>query len=170
MKKAIIALSFCIVTGSCACAELQLGFQFNSRSADSELEFSLNNLNHNARGDIDSFSTRMNVTYGVPKREVHNLIIVEKLDPADVYMAVKLSKMTKRPVREIVRRRHGRGWGVLAHEMGIKPGSREFKELKGGADVIVVDKTTRREVIIKDHKGKETWKPGKHSSHGKHGH
>jgi hypothetical protein len=29
----------------------------------------------------------------------------------------------------------GKGWGALAHSLGIKPGSKEFHELKRGNDI-----------------------------------
>ncbi len=58
--------------------------------------------------------------------------------PADAYMICRLGEMSGRPtdyVLERYRSGHGKGWGVLAKSLGIKPGSKEFHALKRGQDL-----------------------------------
>ena len=53
--------------------------------------------------------------------------------PADVYMAAKVRILSHRSWDEVLREykeNKGKGWGVIAKNLGIKPGSREFHELK----------------------------------------
>jgi hypothetical protein len=55
---------------------------------------------------------------------------------ADVYMAPEVAKISGKPIVEVVqsyKSNKGKGWGVIAKNLGIKPGSKEFKVLKNGA-------------------------------------
>ncbi|MBN2654588.1 MAG: hypothetical protein JXR79_05680 [Nitrospirae bacterium] len=57
---------------------------------------------------------------------------------ADAYMAFRLGEMSGKPVGYVVDRyseNRGKGWGVLAKSLGIKPGSKEFHALKRGHDL-----------------------------------
>ena len=56
--------------------------------------------------------------------------------PADVYFACAIARALGIPCLDVVHRYErnpGVGWGNLAKQMGIKPGSREFHALKNGA-------------------------------------
>ena len=58
--------------------------------------------------------------------------------PADSYMVLRLSELSHRPVKDVLRvykADHGKGWGVMARQLGIKPGSQEFHALKHGHDL-----------------------------------
>ena len=51
----------------------------------------------------------------------------------DTYMATILSRISKRPISVVAQeyeQNKGQGWGVMAMNMGIKPGSPEFKQMK----------------------------------------
>ncbi len=55
--------------------------------------------------------------------------------PADVFMVFQVGQMAHRPpevVLQTYQAHKGKGWGVVAKELGIKPGSREFHALKNG--------------------------------------
>ena len=57
-------------------------------------------------------------------------------------MATALAKATHRPVLTVAERykkNPGKGWGVVAKDLGIKPGSSEFHELKRGAEQFLDD-------------------------------
>ena len=56
-------------------------------------------------------------------------------EPADAFMVFQLGRMGQCPperVMEVYKTRHGQGWGAMAKELGIKPGSAEFHALKRG--------------------------------------
>jgi hypothetical protein len=98
------------------------------------LEVFLNNLNVQARADMGDFSARVSAQFGVPLPQVQAVIGTVKT-PADAFMCFQLGQMTHRPYREAVQTyqtHRGKGWGVIAKEMGIKPGSPEFHALKRG--------------------------------------
>jgi cobalamin biosynthesis protein CbiG len=51
------------------------------------------------------------------------------MEPADVYMTLELAEIANTSVDDIVsvyKANRGKGWGVIAKELGIKPGSDEF--------------------------------------------
>ena len=53
-------------------------------------------------------------------------------------MAFKLSEMSGKPVPDVVDaydKNKSKGWGALAKELGIKPGSKEFHALKNKEDL-----------------------------------
>ncbi len=98
------------------------------------LDVFLNNLNVEARADIGNFSARVSAQFGVPLPEVQAVIRTVNT-PADAFMCFQLGQMTHKPYREAVqtyKTHRGKGWGVIAKEMGIKPGSPEFHALKRG--------------------------------------
>ena len=52
---------------------------------------------------------------------------------------MKIAQVSATPVDVVVREcevNRGKGWGVIANRLGIKPGSREFHELKKGDDFL----------------------------------
>ena len=69
--------------------------------------------------------------------------------PGDVYMACSIASIIGRPCRYVVDyydRDRGQGWGNIAKQMGIKPGSPEFHRLKQGF-VPVYDRWSRPIVL-----------------------
>ena len=62
-------------------------------------------------------------------------IFAELRVPGDVFMVLQLGEYAHMPPDVVVQRYQkgkGKGWGVLAKELGIKPGSPEFHALKNG--------------------------------------
>ena len=94
----------------------------------------LSDLNAQAQEDMNSYSEKLGNQFGVALQQVRDIInIVE--NPADAFMVFQLGQMTnKEPetVLESYKHNRGKGWGVIAQELGIKPGSSEFHALKRG--------------------------------------
>lgn len=63
-------------------------------------------------------------------------VMLKKVDsPGDLAVALWLGDSAKQPVDEVVKQyriHRGKGWGIIAQELGIKPGSPAFKQLKSG--------------------------------------
>lgn len=98
------------------------------------LEGFLGDLNVQARADMNGFSVKVAAQFGVPVAQVH-AVIGTVPTPADAFMVFQLGQMAHRPPETVVQvygRQKGKGWGVIAKELGIKPGSREFHALKNG--------------------------------------
>lgn len=94
----------------------------------------LNSLNVQARADLDGFSVRVGAQFGVPVVQVRAIIDTVR-EPADAFMCLQIGQWTQKPSEQVVRvykANQGKGWGVIAKAMGIKPGSAEFHALKRG--------------------------------------
>jgi len=94
----------------------------------------LRNLNIQAQADMNGFSARLSAQFGIPEVQVRTVISTVK-EPSDAFMCLQLGHWTQKPPEQVVRvykTNQGKGWGVIAKSMGIKPGSAEFHALKNG--------------------------------------
>ncbi len=97
----------------------------------------LHNLDVSAKADSSGFQYTLSTRFHIGNVEVKTVLSnVDK--PSDAYMVFRLGELSHRPVTEVVKiyraNRH-KGWGVIAKNLGIKPGSREFHALKRGHDL-----------------------------------
>lgn len=103
-------------------------------NAHADLDGFLSGLNNQAHADRNDYRVRLSLQFGVPLPQVES--ILGRVDyPSDAFMCLQLGKMTNmQPERVLQTYTHnrGKGWGVIAKELGIKPGSAEFHALKRG--------------------------------------
>jgi hypothetical protein len=152
VKKIVIAGLFCLIIGP-------------SVNAHADLEVFLSNLNVQAKADITGFGIKIGAQFGVPLPQVQAVINMVET-PADAFMCFQLSQMTMvgpEVVVQTYKNNKGRGWGVIAQQLGIKPGSHEFHALKRG-DFVFTGKPGANAA-----KGqKQDIDKGKGKGHGKH--
>ena len=112
-----------------ACASL-----FPSTATASGLESFLDEVDGRASKDMGSFRADLRLTFEVSDGTLDRLFEVMP-NPSDVYMTLRIGEVAKQPIDRVVeehQRRKGQGWGVIAKNLGIKPGSEEFHALKAG--------------------------------------
>jgi len=100
----------------------------------SGLEDFLGRVNVQARADLPGFSTKVSSQFLVPVPKV-DAVLKAVVDPADAFMIFQLAAMTKLPPERVLKvysSHRKQGWGAMAQQVGIKPGSAEFKALKRG--------------------------------------
>lgn len=105
-----------------------------ARAAAGDLDGFLHDLNIQARVDRDGFSAKVSAQFGIPEARV-KVVLGNVSEPADAFMVFQLGQMTRQSpekIMEVYRAKKGKGWGVIAKELGIKPGSPEFHALKNG--------------------------------------
>lgn len=105
-----------------------------SSVAHADLNDFLRSVNKQALSDIKNFNDRLSRQFGIPVPDVE-AIVRSVPDPADAFMILKLGEMAHvapAVVLQKYQRSKGKGWGNLARELGIKPGSSEFHALKRG--------------------------------------
>jgi hypothetical protein len=115
-------------------AIMALALLCGSAFASGGLDNFMSNLNIQARADLPGFSARVSAQFGIPLAQVHATIGTVR-EPADAFMVFQLGHMTGYPperVMEVYESQRGKGWGVIAKSLGIKPGSAEFHALKRG--------------------------------------
>ena len=105
-----------------------------STAAWASLDGFLANLNVQARADLPGFKAGIAAQFGVPLPQV-DAVFAQVAAPADVFMTFQLGQMANKPapvVLQTYRSSKSKGWGAMARELGIKPGSAEFHALKSG--------------------------------------
>ncbi len=117
-----------------------------------DLEAFLRSVDAKAKSDVRNFNAMLSQQFGVPVPNVE-AIMKTVPRPADAFMVLHVSQQTGVQPDRVLKTYHdhkGKGWGVVAQRMGIKPGSPEFHALKNGNLAF-------------------TGEPGKHGKRGKHG-
>lgn len=130
------------------------------------LESFLASVNVQARADLPGFSARVSAQFGVPVPQVQ-AVLQTVSEPADAFMIFQLGEFAGRPAQEVVnvyRPNKKKGWGAIAKELGIKPGSAEFHALKSGDLSFTGEPGGRHGSPGKGDKGKGQ---GKGKGHGK---
>ena len=120
-------------TGSVAAQDFSLGW--NPRSGDVWIDTQLDDVNRYGSRYRQPFVDEMVRYYGAPRDLVSSLLVERNWAPGDVYYACAIAQILGRPCRYVVdvwERDHGQGWGNVAKQLGIKPGSAEFHQLKRG--------------------------------------
>jgi hypothetical protein len=109
---------------------------YSPRTGDVWIDTELGYTNDYGRRDRDYFVDDVVNNFGAPRYLINDLLTTRHWSPGDVYYACALAYQAKRPCGDVARAYEdndgkGKGWGVVAMRMGIKPGSPEFHALKG---------------------------------------
>lgn len=121
MKKVLLLITFLAV---CIPANFALA----------SLDGFLNSLNVQAQADLPGFKLKLATQFGIPMPRVDAIISQVKY-PADAFMTLQLGQMANKQPETVIQTYQsskGKGWGVIAKQLGIKPGSAEFHALKRG--------------------------------------
>jgi len=97
----------------------------------------MKNFNAQASLDPSGFRARLATRFQIGDAQV-SVVLSNMPEPAHAYMVLRLGEMSHLPferVMEEYNKNKGKGWGVIAKNLGIKPGSAEFHALKGGHDL-----------------------------------
>lgn len=120
MKKLIFVLFMCL---SCA-----------GQAMADDLDIFLDDLDNQAREDRVGYVDSIGHHFGIPAREVEDVLRSSRR-PSDAFMIFELGRslgLDRDRVMRTYEGGKGKGWGAMAQEMGIKPGSKEFHALKRG--------------------------------------
>jgi len=100
----------------------------------SDLESFIKSVNVQAQADLGAFKVRLSTQFGVPIPKVEALM-VRVATPGDAYMCLRVGQVASQPFEVVIKEyqaNKGKGWGAMAKNLGIKPGSKEFHALKKG--------------------------------------
>ena len=95
------------------------------------------NLNIQAEADPSGFRARLATRFKIGDAQI-KVVLQNVENPADAYMVLRLGEMSNQPTDRVIEEYkydRGKGWGVLAKSLGIKPGSKEFHALKRSQDL-----------------------------------
>ena len=119
---------------STAAVALTLALLLPTSAFATGLDSFLGEINVSAQSDLGGFRTDLSVTFGVSSGEVDGLFKIFA-SPADVYITLRIGEVADVKIDRVVdqyRSNKGQGWGVIAKNLGIKPGSAKFHALKQG--------------------------------------
>lgn len=158
MKKTIF-LAMMLVSG------IALGQDY--KSGDVELDSNLKIVNTDGNKDLASFKLNLTKTFGVTLPKVEACFKVG-MTAGDAFMAFQISNIVRRPIEDVITvytTSKSKGWGAMAKELGIKPGSAEFHALKGKAKD--KSKGNSKEKTTGNGNGKSKGNSGKSNGNGK---
>jgi hypothetical protein len=104
---------------------------FKATTGDVEMDAVLTDVHDRALKDIAAFKSDVSISFNIPIPKIEASLKI--LPPGDVFMAAQLSLSVNKPFDDVVatyQKNKSKGWGALAKEMGIKPGSPEFHAMK----------------------------------------
>lgn len=100
-------------------------------TGDKDINTHLSEVNEYAISNMDLFRKDLSEKFGATKEDLDRYLVKERKQPADVYYGYNLSKSTGKSLPTIMKMRSDKnGWGAIAKDLGIKPGSKQFHALK----------------------------------------
>lgn len=138
MNRIIVAVLFMMVAISVQAEGTEGRIRYNASTGDASLDMSLNRLNIRADGKLNDFIAALGFKYQVPTSKLEHLVFDYQFTPADAFMTVQLSHLSGHSLHEVAhsyKENKQKGWGFVAKEMGIKPGSKAFHQLKNDASI-----------------------------------
>jgi len=94
-------------------------------------------FNIRVQADPAGFRARIAARFQIGDAQI-TAVLGSVSTPADAYIVLRLGEMSRHPTDVVLREytaSRGKGWGVMAQSLGIKPGSEEFHALKRGQDL-----------------------------------
>lgn len=125
MKQLFFALAF--TTG--------VSYAQDYRTGDADLDANLKIVNTKGKENLSEFKLDLSKRFDVPLPKVESCFTAG-MDPGDAFIALQIATIQKLPVDNVInvyKSSSSKGWGAMAQELGIKPGSAEFHALKGKA-------------------------------------
>ncbi|GAB3344130.1 hypothetical protein [Marilutibacter aestuarii] len=108
---------------------------WNPRTGDAWVDAWLGDMNRYGSAYPDAFIDEIVRYHEAPRALVRELLVERKWRPGDVYYACGLAAVSGRPCRHVAdrwQRGGAEGWGAIAVELGVEPGSAAFMRLKKG--------------------------------------
>ena len=109
--------------------------QDRAKSDIMELDEAAGKLKAQAAGDIKGFLGAVSEAHKIPLAVLEKMVDKDKIPAADVAIIGQLKSLSGKSIEEVTdqyKKSKGKGWGVTAQGLGIKPGSPEFKAFKDG--------------------------------------
>lgn len=110
------------------------GSENSSKTVDAEINNVISGINDRAKTDFDGFKKDMSQQFGISASDVDRYVKQDDIAPGDVYFGSVLARTSNKSISDVMNRyKNTRGWGKLAKDLGIQPGSEQFHNLKKNA-------------------------------------
>lgn len=97
----------------------------------------LNEINAQAQLDFGKFKVDIAGGYNIDEKKIEYMKVELSMDAAEIYLACEIGRVADKNIDEVLsiyKANKRKGWGYIAKQMGIKPGSEEFHALKECTD------------------------------------
>ncbi|MGE5839992.1 MAG: hypothetical protein ACM34H_08645 [Deltaproteobacteria bacterium] len=141
---------------------VKTGSKYAPNTGDKDLDVVLSNLDVEAGVHVDAFVSELSISYAIPKVQIEDLVYKARMPFGDVFVSVWLASSVKKPLSVVVKEydmNKDQGWGAMAKNLGVKPGSDAFHSLKK-------DSSVELDLAQKRNKENKTDKPEKSEKHG----
>jgi len=115
------------------CGTIATSVAAQHNTGDVQLNESLSKIDADAKLDFGKFKAEVSAKYNIATNKIEEWSAKVGMKPSDICMTAEVAKITQKPADEVVeayQKNKDKGWGVIAKELGIKPGSPEFHALK----------------------------------------
>jgi len=105
--------------------------QYNT--GDAELDETLINLDLEASISDGAFKSNISRIYNLSNSNIQYLTVEIGMTAGDIYLTLEIAKITQQSISQVVQAyqvNREKGWGAIAMDLGIVPGSAEFEKLK----------------------------------------
>ncbi|MFM8912809.1 MAG: hypothetical protein ACKOE6_07840 [Flammeovirgaceae bacterium] len=103
---------------------------------DAELNQSITTIITKAKTQFSEFKTFITQNYGVGRDKYDMWQNSIGMNLGDIYLAVEIAKVSRKSQDDVIasfKKNKAQGWGAIAKEFGVQPGSDAFEVLKGHA-------------------------------------
>jgi hypothetical protein len=136
LSSSILATVLATVLSCAGIARAQtFSLNWNPRSGDVWVDARLGDVNAYGMRYRDPFIDELVRYHDAPRGLVTELLVTRRWAPGDVYYACVIARIIGRRcdyVADYWQAHHAQGWGAVARQLGIRPGSAEFHRLKRG--------------------------------------
>ena len=111
----------------------QISFNTGSVQLDSDL----NIINADANLNFGAFKTNLSVSYNVSEKKIGYMQGSIGMKAGEIYLALEICKLSRKSIDDVIiiyKAHKNKGWGYIAKQLGIKPGSAAFHQLKNNAN------------------------------------
>ena len=94
-------------------------------------------FNIQAQAEPSGFRARLATRFQIGEARI-SAVLSNLSEPGNAYMVFRLGEISHRPPEDVLNvynANKGKGWGIIARKLAIKPGSQEFQALKKGHDL-----------------------------------
>jgi hypothetical protein len=112
---------------------LQINAQISFNTGNAEMDKELNEINTIAKTNLEAFKSDLALKFKTIGTEQINKVLTKVTAPAEALMVLEIQQITKKPLDTVLTsydKNKSKGWGAIAKDLGIKPGSAEFHQLK----------------------------------------
>lgn len=110
--------------------------QVSFKTGSTQLDADLNSINATASVNFGFFKDDLSHSHHASAKKIDYMHGSLNMAPGEIYLAFEISILSRKPIDEVITiysNNKDKGWGYIAKQAGIKPGSAAFHQMKNNA-------------------------------------